>query len=68
MAKTALDAFNVGDRVELLLFYRFREDDPLPKGEVVSVSNRYIRVRMDRHKKVRRFTPSDLRVILRRPR
>ena len=55
--------FKVGDRVELLLFYRVHDDDPLPQGTVVGTSARCIRAKMDRNGKVVRFDPKDLRVI-----
>jgi len=60
-AMTRRDAFRVGDRVELMLFYSFH-DEPLPQGTVVSVG-RLIHCKMDRNGKVVRFEPSDLRVI-----
>ena len=67
MTKLArLDAFKVGDRVELLLFYSFNENEPLPQGTVVSASSRCIRTKMDRTGKVVRFDPRDLRVIAKR--
>ena len=59
---TKLDAFKVGDRVELLLFYSFH-DDPLPQGTVIGVSSTHVSVKMDRNGKVVRFHPSDLRII-----
>ena len=55
------DAFRVGDRVELMLFYSLL-DEPRPQGTVVNVG-RTIRCKMDRNGKVVRFEPSDLRVI-----
>ena len=60
------DAFRVGDRIELMLFYGFH-DEPPPQGTVVSVG-RMIRCKMDRNGKVVRFEPSDLRVIDKRKR
>ena len=58
---TRRDAFHVGDRVELLLFYGFH-GEPCPRGTVVSVG-RMIHCKMDRNGKVVRFEPSDLRVM-----
>jgi len=58
---TKRDAFRVGDRVELLLFYGFH-GEPRPRGTVVTVG-RSIRCKMDRNGKMVRFDPSDLRVI-----
>ena len=60
-AMTRRDAFRIGDRVELLLFYSFH-GEPRPQGTVVGVG-RMIRCKMDRNGKVVRFEPSDLRVI-----
>ena len=60
-AMTKRDAFRVGDRVELMLFYGFH-GEPCPRGTVVSVG-RTIHCKMDRNGKVVRFEPSDLRVI-----
>ena len=61
---TRRDAFRVGDRVELMLFYSL-VGEPQPQGTVVSIG-RMIRCKMDRNGKVVRLEPSDLRVI-RRP-
>ena len=58
---TRRDAFRVGDRVELMLFYS-PVDELRPQGTVVSIG-RTIRCKMDRNGKVVRFEPSDLRVI-----
>lgn len=63
--KAKVDAFKVGDRVELLLFYGFH-DEPLPQGTVVSIGNRLVRCKMDRHGKVVGFAPSDLRIVEKR--
>jgi len=52
----------IGDRVELLLFYSFHGDPP-PRGEVVSIGKRCVQVKMDRNGKVVPFMPSDLHVI-----
>jgi hypothetical protein len=54
---TRRDAFQVGDRVELLLFYGFH-GEPCPRGTVVSIG-RTIHCKMDRNGKVVRFEPSD---------
>ena len=61
-AMTKPDAFQVGDRVELLLFYGFH-GEPRPQGTVTAIGHRTIRCKMDRNGKVVRFEPSDLRVI-----
>jgi len=55
------DAFRVGDRVELMLFYSL-VGEPRPQGTVVSVG-RMIHCKMDHSGKIIRFEPSDLRVI-----
>ena len=57
-----LDAFRVGDRVELLLFYGFH-GEPCPRGTVTAIGHRTIRCKMDRNGKVVRLEPSDLRVL-----
>jgi hypothetical protein len=59
---TRRDAFHVGDRVELLLFYGFHGEPP-PQGTVVAIGYRTVNCKMDRNGKVVRFEPSDLRVI-----
>jgi hypothetical protein len=64
-AMTRRDAFRVGDRVELMLFYSL-VDEPRPQGTVVSV-DRTIHCKMDRNGKVVRLEPSDLRVIRKPP-
>ena len=58
---TRRDAFRVGDRVELLLFYGFH-GEPCPRGTVVSVG-RMIHCKMDHSGKVVRFEASDLGLI-----
>ena len=58
---TRRDAFRVGDRVELMLFYSV-VGEPRPLGTVVSVG-RTIHCKMDHSGKIIRFEPSDLRVI-----
>ena len=60
-AMTRRDAFQAGDRVELLLFYGFH-GEPRPQGTVVTVG-RTIHCKMDHSGKIIRFEPSDLRVI-----
>ena len=59
---TKLGAFKVGDRVELLLFYDFYGGPP-PQGTVVAIGHRTVNCKMDRHGKMVRFEPSDLRII-----
>ena len=61
-AMTGRDAFQVGDRVELLLFYGFHGESR-PQGTVVGIGHRLVRCKMDRHGRVVGFAPSDLRVI-----
>ena len=53
------DAFKLGDRVELLLYYDFGGNPP-PKGTVVGTSTRHVSCKMDRSGKVIRFLPQDL--------
>ena len=55
--------WQVGDRVELLLFYGFDPNAPLPQGTVVGAIPKCIHAKMDRTGKVVRFDPKDLRVI-----
>jgi hypothetical protein len=59
---TELSAFNIGDRVELLLFYGFHSEAP-PQGTVVGKSSKRVHCKMDDTGRVIRFDPSDLRVI-----
>ena len=60
--RAKLDAFEIGDRVELLLFYSF-DGDPPPQGTVVGKSSKCVHTKMDRSGKVIRFDPRDLRIL-----
>ena len=63
--RAKLDAFEIGDRVELLLFYSF-DGEPPPLGTVVRKGIRCVHCKMDRSGKVVGLEPSDLRVITKR--
>ena len=54
------DAFEPGDRVELVRYYSFWGDPP-PQGTVLRTTNRLITCKMDRTGKLIRYRPDDLR-------
>ena len=56
------DAFKIGDRVELLLFYGLN-GEARPQGTVVGIGHRRVRCKMDRHGRVVGFAPTDLRIV-----
>jgi hypothetical protein len=62
MIAMTLDAFEPGDRVELVRHYN-PWGDPPPQGIVVGKGYYCIRCKMDRSGKVIRFKPEDLRKV-----
>jgi hypothetical protein len=65
--RNTLDGFQVGDRVELLLFYGL-DGESRPNGTVIGIGPSRVRCKMDRHGGVIGFAPSDLRIISKRKR
>jgi hypothetical protein len=58
--RVKLDAFQVGDRVEPLLFCGFNGESR-PQATVIETGTCCVRCKMDRSGKVIRFLPDDLR-------
>ena len=60
--KAQLEDFEIGDRVELVLPYSFR-DAPRQQGTVFRKGNRFVHCKMERSGDVVGFEPANLRIV-----